>query len=115
MNWTKALTGTTLAAVFGIGLFAALPSQAQDEILLVDGKVSRQTGHAGGTEGGMSTGEPLRVRAAMISCHSSLGEDSGRLAESNERFSNCSEAPLGQAFPAPRQYPRKEEPYSAPR
>ena len=32
MNWTKALTGTTLAAVFGIGLFAALPSQAQDEM-----------------------------------------------------------------------------------
>lgn len=30
MNWTKALTGTTLAAVFGIGLFASLPSQAQD-------------------------------------------------------------------------------------
>ncbi len=32
MNWTKALTGTTLAAVFGIGLLAALPSQAQDEM-----------------------------------------------------------------------------------
>ena len=32
MNWTKALTGTTLAAAFGIGLFAALPSQAQDEM-----------------------------------------------------------------------------------
>lgn len=32
MNWTKALTGTTLAAVFGIGLFAALPTQAQDEM-----------------------------------------------------------------------------------
>jgi Ca2+-binding EF-hand superfamily protein len=31
MNWTKALTGATLAAVFGLGLFAALPAQAQDE------------------------------------------------------------------------------------
>ncbi len=49
----------------GFDLAAMRGSQAQDEILLVDGKVSRQTGHAGGTEGGMSTGEPLRVRAAM--------------------------------------------------
>ena len=29
------------------------------------GGVRRRTGHAGGTEGGMSTGELLRVRAAM--------------------------------------------------
>jgi chorismate synthase len=40
-------------------------SQAHDEIDLVDGVISRRTGRAGGTEGGMSTGEPLRVRAAM--------------------------------------------------
>ncbi|WP_353507862.1 chorismate synthase [Intrasporangium sp.] len=40
-------------------------SQAHDEMDLVDGVISRRTGRAGGTEGGMSTGEPLRVRAAM--------------------------------------------------
>lgn len=40
-------------------------SAAHDEIELVDGAIRRRTGHAGGTEGGMSTGEILRVRAAM--------------------------------------------------
>jgi chorismate synthase len=40
-------------------------SQAHDEMDLVDGTIQRRTGRAGGTEGGMSTGQPLRVRAAM--------------------------------------------------
>ncbi len=49
----------------GFDLAAMRGSQAQDEIVLVDGHMTRETGHSGGTEGGMSTGEPLRVRAAM--------------------------------------------------
>lgn len=49
----------------GFALAAMRGSQAQDEILLVDGHLTRETGHSGGTEGGMSTGQPLRVRAAM--------------------------------------------------
>ena len=40
-------------------------SQAHDEMDVVDGTIRRRTGRAGGTEGGMSTGQPLRVRAAM--------------------------------------------------
>ena len=40
-------------------------SQAQDEIVNVDGVIRRVSGRSGGTEGGMTTGEPLRVRAAM--------------------------------------------------
>ncbi|HEY5033482.1 MAG TPA: chorismate synthase, partial [Actinomycetes bacterium] len=40
-------------------------SLAQDEIENTADGVRRRTGHAGGTEGGMSTGEVLRVRAAM--------------------------------------------------
>ena len=40
-------------------------SQAHDEIERVDGVITRRSGRAGGTEGGMSTGELLRVRAAM--------------------------------------------------
>ena len=40
-------------------------SQAHDEMERVDGTITRRTGRAGGTEGGMSTGQPLRVRAAM--------------------------------------------------
>lgn len=40
-------------------------SQAQDEIVHADGELRRLSGRSGGTEGGMTTGEVLRVRAAM--------------------------------------------------
>ncbi len=40
-------------------------SQAHDEITPTPAGVRRLTDHAGGLEGGISTGEPLRVRAAM--------------------------------------------------
>jgi chorismate synthase len=40
-------------------------SQAHDEIEATGNGVARRTNRAGGIEGGMSTGEPLRLRAAM--------------------------------------------------
>jgi chorismate synthase len=40
-------------------------SQAHDEIEATQDGIARRTNRAGGIEGGMSTGEPLRVRAAM--------------------------------------------------
>ena len=41
-------------------------SEAHDEIEIgPDGLIRRRTGRAGGTEGGMSSGEVLRIRAAM--------------------------------------------------
>ena len=40
-------------------------SLAHDEIVRADGAIRRVTGRSGGTEGGMTTGEVLRVRAAM--------------------------------------------------
>ena len=40
-------------------------SKAHDEIVTVGGRLSRKTARAGGIEGGMSTGQPIRVRAAM--------------------------------------------------
>ena len=49
----------------GFALATLRGSQAQDEIVTVDGRLVRTSGHSGGTEGGMSTGEVLRVRAAM--------------------------------------------------
>lgn len=55
----------------GFGLARARGSQAHDEMEpVVDGgggspRVRRRSGRSGGTEGGISTGELLRVRAAM--------------------------------------------------
>ena len=40
-------------------------SRAQDEIVRDGGSIRRVSGRSGGTEGGMTTGEVLRVRAAM--------------------------------------------------
>jgi len=49
----------------GFDAAAKRGSQAHDEIALIDGKLKRNTSRSGGTEGGMTTGEVLRVRAAM--------------------------------------------------
>ena len=49
----------------GFGLARRRGSAAHDEILPTDGGITRATRNAGGVEGGMSTGEVLRVRAAM--------------------------------------------------
>jgi chorismate synthase len=49
----------------GFATAARRGSQAHDEIDSGPGGVRRQTNRAGGIEGGMSTGEPIRVRAAM--------------------------------------------------
>ena len=49
----------------GFALARSRGSQAHDEIVGTDGVVRRTSGRSGGTEGGMSTGEVLRVRAAM--------------------------------------------------
>jgi chorismate synthase len=40
-------------------------SRAHDEIVSRGGRLARRTARAGGIEGGMSTGQPIRVRAAM--------------------------------------------------
>lgn len=40
-------------------------SKAHDEIVLVDSVVGRASNRSGGVEGGISNGEPVRVRAAM--------------------------------------------------
>ncbi|ALN15974.1 chorismate synthase [Acidipropionibacterium acidipropionici] len=49
----------------GFALAGRRGSAAHDEIVATGEGVHRLTDHAGGTEGGMSTGETLRVRAAM--------------------------------------------------
>jgi chorismate synthase len=76
-HWDRRLDARLAAALMGIqaikgvevgdgfGLAAMRGSLAQDEIVHDEAGLRRTSGHAGGTEGGMSTGEILRVRAAM--------------------------------------------------
>jgi chorismate synthase len=77
VHWDRRLDTTVAAGLmsipaikgveFGLGFEAArLPgSQVHDVITYSRGRFGRKTNHAGGLEGGMSTGEPLVVRAAM--------------------------------------------------
>jgi chorismate synthase len=77
VHWDRRLDSRLAAALMGIQAIKGVEvgdgfatarrrgSQAHDEIERSDGAVHRRTNRAGGTEGGMTTGEPLRVRAAM--------------------------------------------------
>jgi chorismate synthase len=77
VHWDRRLDAKLAGALMGIqaikgvevgdgfALAATPGSQAHDEIVTEDGALRRTSGRAGGTEGGMSTGEVLRVRAAM--------------------------------------------------
>ncbi|QPP09854.1 chorismate synthase [Streptomyces bathyalis] len=59
----QAIKGVELGDGFGL---ARVPgSRAHDEIVSTDEGIRRSSGRSGGTEGGLSTGELLRVRAAM--------------------------------------------------
>lgn len=49
----------------GFGSAARPGSRAHDEIVTGRGGLRRKSGRAGGIEGGISTGQPIRVRAAM--------------------------------------------------
>ncbi|MFC8450561.1 chorismate synthase [Kitasatospora sp. NPDC057223] len=77
VHWDRRLDARLAAALMGIQAIkgvevgdgfdlARIPgSQAHDEIIPTPEGVKRVTGRSGGTEGGLSTGELLRVRAAM--------------------------------------------------
>jgi chorismate synthase len=77
VHWDRRLDARLAGALMGIQAIkgvevgdgfelAATPgSQAHDEIVGTDAGIRRTSGRSGGTEGGMTTGEVLRVRAAM--------------------------------------------------
>jgi chorismate synthase len=77
VHYDRRLDGLLAAAVMSIPAIkgvelgdgfevAGLPgSKSHDEILLDDRGLARPTNRAGGTEGGMSNGETIRVRGAM--------------------------------------------------
>ncbi|MFE7532190.1 chorismate synthase [Kitasatospora sp. NPDC057542] len=77
VHWDRRLDARLAAALMGIQAIkgvevgdgfdlARVPgSEAHDEIVPTPEGVKRTSGRSGGTEGGLSTGEVLRVRAAM--------------------------------------------------
>lgn len=78
VHWDRRLDAQLAAALMGIQAIKGVEvgdgfrtaarrgSAAHDEMEReADGTIRRRTGRAGGTEGGMSTGDVLRVRAAM--------------------------------------------------
>jgi chorismate synthase len=77
VHWDRRLDARLAGALMGIQAIkgvevgdgfdlAATPgSRAHDEIVPGEDGIRRTSGRSGGTEGGMSTGEVLRVRAAM--------------------------------------------------
>ena len=77
MHWDRRLDGRLAGALMSIQAIKGVEvgdgfttarrrgSQAHDEIEPTAGGVRRRTNRAGGIEGGMSTGEVLRVRVAM--------------------------------------------------
>ncbi|MFZ7088634.1 chorismate synthase [Curtobacterium sp. RRHDQ10] len=77
VHWDRRLDARLAAAVMGIQAIKGVEvgdgfatagrrgSAAHDELYREDGEITRTTDRAGGTEGGMSTGTVLRVRAGM--------------------------------------------------
>jgi chorismate synthase len=77
VHWDRRLDARLAAALMGIQAIKGVEvgdgfelartrgSKAQDEIVQGTHGLERVSGRSGGTEGGMSTGEVLRVRAAM--------------------------------------------------
>ena len=77
VHWDRRLDARLAAALMGIQAIkgvevgdgfdlARVPgSKAHDEIVSTDDGIRRTSGRSGGTEGGLTTGELLRVRAAM--------------------------------------------------
>lgn len=77
VHWDRRLDAQLAAAMMGIQAIKGVEigdgfltarrrgSQAHDELFATEGGIARTTDRAGGTEGGMSTGGVLRVRAGM--------------------------------------------------
>jgi chorismate synthase len=77
VHWDRRLDAQLAAAVMGIQAIKGVEvgdgfettrrpgSEAHDELVVDDGVIRRESDRAGGTEGGMSTGTVLRVRAGM--------------------------------------------------
>ena len=77
VHWDRRLDSRLAGALMGIQAIKGVEvgdgfettrrrgSAAHDELHMQDGKIARETGRAGGIEGGMTNGQMLRVRAGM--------------------------------------------------
>ena len=77
VHWDRRIDSRLAGAIMGIQAIKGVEigdgfasasrrgSQAHDEIEKNDGVITRQSNRAGGTEGGMTTGDRLRIRGAM--------------------------------------------------
>jgi chorismate synthase len=77
VHWDRRLSGQLMAAVGSIQAIKGVEigpafenatrygTQVHDEILVRDRHLGRRTNRAGGLEGGITTGQPLVIRAAM--------------------------------------------------
>jgi len=77
VHWDRRLDSRLAGALMGIQAIKAVEvgdgfettrrrgSEAHDALRVEDGRIARDTGRAGGIEGGMTTGQVLRVRAGM--------------------------------------------------
>ena len=77
VHWDRRIDSRLAAAIMGIQAIKGVEigdgfasaarrgSAAHDEIEKKDGSITRRSNRSGGTEGGMTTGERLRVRGAM--------------------------------------------------
>lgn len=77
VQWDRRLSGQLMSAIGSIQAVKGVEigpafinagrrgTQVHDEIQLCNGRLERRTNRAGGLEGGITTGEPLVIRAAM--------------------------------------------------
>jgi len=108
VHWDRRLDGLLAGALMSIPAIKAVAvgdgfvtagrrgSEAHDEIVVDDGTLARETDRAGGIEGGMSTGQPVRARIAMKPLSTlmrplrSVDLDTGEAAEAfRERSDVC--------------------------
>jgi chorismate synthase len=77
VHWDRRIDALLAAALMSVHAIKAVEvgdglasaslrgSEAHDEIVLVGGRARRETNRAGGIEGGVTTGDPVRLRAGM--------------------------------------------------
>jgi len=115
MQWDKRLEARLAMAVMSVQAMkgvevgdafanAKLPgTQAHDPIGLHESRIQRSTNRAGGTEGGVSNGQPILIRAAMKPIATTLTPqqtvDLASGAESPTRYERSDFCPVPRAVP----------------